>query len=406
MLNQLKVLHLNASDSGGAFMFSENLVNGFKNQNQLLVEQLIFTGENNNFIITRIRKIDDFIKFIIHAFEKFILYSFLNDKKYLFKFSLGWPGIKFWLLNKYLKKYDIIHLHWINKGYINLSVLKKINKPIVWTCHDIWIATGGCHLTYGCKNFENGCGYCPMLKSNRETDLSRKLFLKKVKLLSDVKINFIAPSQWLANELVKSEILKNQQVQVINNGINTNVFKCNNTSLKEDKVVIGFVAQNLNDENKSLNRLVKAINLIENKSKYELLLIGAQKKEFEIPIQIDYKVVSDADTINKMSNWYNQMDILVCTSTIETFPTTLMEAACCGVKCIGFDVGGVKEILEVCNGITLPPFDINQLYYSIRSFEKSSSNKMQISKVAIQSFSIETTLKEYFELYKKIIPLN
>ena len=32
---------------------------------------------------------------------------------------------------------DLIHIHWIGKGFIKLSSIKKIEKPIVWTMRDM-----------------------------------------------------------------------------------------------------------------------------------------------------------------------------------------------------------------------------------------------------------------------------
>jgi len=406
MVNQIKILHLNSSDSGGAYMFSENLVNGFKIQNDFLVDQLIFTGQNNNFKIFGIKKIDNIIKFTIHAFEKGLLYFFLRDKKFLFKFSLGWPGISYWILNKYLKKYDIIHLHWVNKGFFNVNQLKKIKKPIVWTCHDIWLATGGCHLTYGCNNFESGCGNCPMLLNSNSNDLSKKIFNSKSELFNGIQVNIVSPSIWLANQLKKSKILSHQTIQVINNGIDTNVFNYKRNHITKTKFKIAFVAQNLNDENKALYRLIDALNVLPNKDLFQLILIGAKKKDFEFEIPLEYEIIEDANSIYKMSELYQSVDILVCTSTIETFPTTIMEAACCGVKCIGFDVGGVKEILDLCSGIVIQPYDINELSKSIQSIDKSSINRNEISEIAIQNFSILKTVEGYKSLYESIIPSN
>ena len=42
----------------------------------------------------------------------------------------------------------MIHLHWVNQGFLSLSDIKKLvntGKPIVWTMHDLWPATAICH---------------------------------------------------------------------------------------------------------------------------------------------------------------------------------------------------------------------------------------------------------------------
>ena len=40
---------------------------------------------------------------------------------------------------------DVVHLHWIAGGMIRIEDLAKINAPIVWSLHDMWAFTGGCH---------------------------------------------------------------------------------------------------------------------------------------------------------------------------------------------------------------------------------------------------------------------
>ena len=70
---------------------------------------------------------------------------------------------------------DIIHLHWINH-FVSIKNIAKFNKPIVWTMHDSWAFTGGCHIPYPCENFNTQCGKCPQLNSTRMHDLSNVLF--------------------------------------------------------------------------------------------------------------------------------------------------------------------------------------------------------------------------------------
>ena len=82
----------------------------------------------------------------------YIFIQFLTIKE-RGRFSIPYWGVD--IANHLLvKEADIIHLHWINQGFFSLkpSVLFKLNKPIVWTFHDMWAFTGGCHYSLGCKN--------------------------------------------------------------------------------------------------------------------------------------------------------------------------------------------------------------------------------------------------------------
>jgi hypothetical protein len=90
-------------------------------------------------------------------------------------FSINWvPFSK--IINQVIKfNPDIVHLHWIGFGMMRLSELLKIKKPIVWTLHDNWAFTGGCHIMYDCKLYQTHCGKCPNLNSKKLKDISLKL---------------------------------------------------------------------------------------------------------------------------------------------------------------------------------------------------------------------------------------
>ena len=84
-----------------------------------------------------------------------------------------------------IQEADVIHLHWINKGFLSFESLEKLfalGKPIVWTLHDMWSFTGGCHYAEHCQYFEQSCGNCFYLKSPSPADLSHQIWRKKPKL--------------------------------------------------------------------------------------------------------------------------------------------------------------------------------------------------------------------------------
>ena len=121
---------------------------------------------------------------------------------------------------------DIVHLHWLNKGFIRLESLRKLKKkPIVWTLHDSWAFTGGCHVPYNCLRYEGKCGICPKLKSKVERDPSRWVWSRKRRVYSELDLTVVTPSRWLGDCAMKSSLFKNTRVEVIPNGIDTNLYK-------------------------------------------------------------------------------------------------------------------------------------------------------------------------------------
>ena len=71
---------------------------------------------------------------------------------------------------------DIVHLHWICAGMMRVEDLVKIKAPVVWSLHDNWGFTGGCHVKWECDKYKDRCGACPRLESLKENDLSRRVW--------------------------------------------------------------------------------------------------------------------------------------------------------------------------------------------------------------------------------------
>jgi len=120
---------------------------------------------------------------------------------------------------------DIIHLHWICGGMLRIEELKRVNKPIVWTLHDTWAFTGGCHINNGCDRFQQDCGNCPQLNRSSKNDLSRSILRRKKKAWAGLNITIVTPSKWLAECAKESSLFKGRRIEVIHNGLDLNLYK-------------------------------------------------------------------------------------------------------------------------------------------------------------------------------------
>ena len=105
----------------------------------------------------------------------------------------------------------------------DFSFLSKFN--IVWTLHDSWPFTGGCHIPYDCNKYKNKCFSCEQLKKNSLFDLSKVIWENKEKYYKNLKMNIVVPSKWMAECAKKSALFKEKEVNVIANGINIQTYK-------------------------------------------------------------------------------------------------------------------------------------------------------------------------------------
>ena len=116
---------------------------------------------------------------------------------------------------------DVVHLHWINYGFVRIETLARIGRPLLWTLHDMWPFTGGCHYAGACGRYQAGCGDCPQLDSASAVDLSSRTMRRKRLAWSGRDLTVIAPSRWLAGLAGRSALFAASRVEVIPNCLDT-----------------------------------------------------------------------------------------------------------------------------------------------------------------------------------------
>ena len=114
---------------------------------------------------------------------------------------------------------DIINLHWISGAFMQIETFSKLKRPLVWTLHDMWGFTGGCHVIGECNRYKASCGACPQLNSSNEWDLSRWVWQRKVKAWKNINLTLVSPSSWLAECARSSSLFQNLRIEVIPHGL-------------------------------------------------------------------------------------------------------------------------------------------------------------------------------------------
>lgn len=186
---------------------------------------------------------------------------------------------------------DIIHIHWINQGFLSLHDLHelgKLGKPVVMTMHDMWLLSGGCHYSADCRNYEQYCGNCFMLQKPSAKDLSARNWKRKQEMLRALKPVIVTCSHWLESVAVKSKLVESYPVRTIPNPIDTSLFKPAGLKLakmslgfKADDLIITVSAFKLSDPRKGFPYLLEALAFLKrNKDmtskNIRLVLIGSR----------------------------------------------------------------------------------------------------------------------------------
>ena len=161
-------------------------------------------------------------------FERIIIFLFNKlNRADLFRVSIANTGTDISKMEE-VRNADIIHLHWINQGFLSLSDIRKLSalgKPIVWTMHDMWPCTGICHHARDCNKYHKKCNSCFYLGNKSGNDLSTKIFLNKAEIYKDADITFVGCSKWLTGRAKESALLINKNVLDIPNTVDQSIFK-------------------------------------------------------------------------------------------------------------------------------------------------------------------------------------
>ncbi|NET38833.1 MAG: glycosyltransferase, partial [Cyanothece sp. SIO1E1] len=142
---------------------------------------------------------------------------------------------------------DVINLHWACNGYVQIETLSKFQRPLVWTLHDMWAFTGGCHYSQECELYTKACGPCPQLNHKMNQDISRWVWQRKAKSWSSLSMMAVTPSHWLADCARSSVLFRNVPIEVIPNGLDIQTYKPANQkfarkllNLPEEKRIVLF----------------------------------------------------------------------------------------------------------------------------------------------------------------------
>jgi glycosyltransferase involved in cell wall biosynthesis len=255
---------------------------------------------------------------------------------------------------------DVLHLHWWNQGFLSLrdvARLGALGKPIVWTLHDMWAMTGGCHHNRSCEEFKRACGQCPYLRFRYKNDLSRQIWAKKQRLYPK-NIHYVTCSQWLEGMARSSSLLMDSDIRTIPNPIDTSVFRPEASSPRSAfQRTIGatpgahlvlFAAMSISNPYKGFGYLREALQHLKAQRpdlSIEVVALGKSKTgELDgLPYKVhDLGLVKDQ---NQLVSVYGGVDVFVTPSLEENLPNTIMESMACGTPVVGFDVGGIPEMI-------------------------------------------------------------
>ena len=296
---------------------------------------------------------------------------------------------------------DVIHLHWVNQGFLSLSDIRRIvasGKRVVWTMHDLWPLSSIYHY--------NEADNTAQSSSRMLAWLERDTLRRKLKAYGNAGVHFVTCSRWLMHQVEDSLLLPGNSIVSIPNPIDTSLFNRTDKQdarkalgVPEDAKVVLFVSQKLTDERKGARYFVEAMRRIKDAF---VLVLGSHGEEIISSVGVPGRslgYVSDQKTIALA---YNSADVFVLPSLNDNLPNTIMEAMACGVPCVGFDIGGIPEMIDhMKNGIIASPRDAGQLADGIR-YCLDEANHQRLSDACIEKVAEAYSQRSVAERFKEV----
>jgi glycosyltransferase involved in cell wall biosynthesis len=422
---KLKVIHLNTYEGNGGAGRACLRLNDALNNNGAESEVMVYyqfkeSAKTTSFSKTPIQKALAIFNILA---ERYLVRLFVKAMKT--PFSLQWFGRSI-IKHPKVKQADIIHLHWINHGFLSprvLAQLEDLDKPMVWTFHDSNAFTGGCHVRYACENFHKECGFCPLLRSSGKDDLSRQTWKRKKEAYANLNFHIVAPSQWMYNSVKFSSLMGARQVAVIPNTIETHVFKPyvkaeakKILKIAPEKFVLmsGFMPS-ANDKHKGTAYLLEALVKFSKrpgvkKDNIELVIFG-NKEQAELP-EFPFKTtfLGTIDNDEHLAKCYSAADAFLSASLEDNLPNTVMESLACATPVIAFKTGGIPDMVKHQQNGFLATYESAVDLANGMEWLYRLPNREEIQKEArrtiLTEFSPAVIAEKHISLYQSLINLH
>ena len=410
----MKIVLLNTYETGGAACASYRLFHGLKSAGTD-AGMIVRSGAHFPGVISA----GSFRSGYLRALLDGIPLHCYPDRQ-LHNFSPSWvPGRGIKGANRLSP--DIVHLHWIAQGFVRIESMASITCPIVWTLHDSWPFTGGCHLPGNCRRYERECGQCPVLGSNCENDLSRRIWRRKHEAWNNLLLTIVCPSKWLAERAGASSLFKGRRIVIIPNGIDTVRYSPGDRlaarrqlGLPENRSILLYGANHaISDKNKGLDLLLAALRLIDDKQLQdtELVVFGEDTKATLQDSRLHIRNFGTIHDEERLLLLYRAADIFVAPSRQENLPNMVMEAMSCGTPCVAFAVGGIPDLITHDEtGYLARPFEIEDLAQGLSRLildeDRRASMSLQSREWIENNVSMSKIVTLYQDLYRELASIK
>ncbi len=424
----MKTLLVNHYDTGGAgkacVRLHEALLDRKMDSNLLVLKRLTtYNKRISNFTKASVHySLNSKLKYkIINILKELKLYSstpkeskeqaFLKNREPALE-MFSFPYSEFNLHDSPLiQNADIINLHWVANFIDYNSFFKKNTKPTIWTLHDMNPFSGGEH--YEEKYIGMGEDGYPIKRKYKEEELlwiSKNLEYKKRALDNFDNLHIVTLCHWMKKLAAQSDLFASRPIHIIPNSLDFSVFRPidkefsrNLLGMPQDKKIILFVAFDYTVIRKGLPFLTKALEKLPNEN---FILCGVGNKPIQLKSSLPFYSLGTISDERLMSVAYSAADVFVIPSLEDNLPNTVLESLACGTPVVGFNVGGIPDMVKSgFNGLLSNEISADALKSTIELFFNTPHqfDRQKISEDVVKRFSPKLQAQKYSNLFEKVM---
>lgn len=422
----MKITHLSTFDiAGGAARAAYRLHEGLLKIGQESQVLSLYKTSTDNYVLEY--QLDKSENNFDSIYGNYIQNHYINNNRTAISntlFSLGYSGFNVAKSESIINS-DILNLHWITSGFQSPLTIKKLldlDKPIIWTLHDMWAFTGGCHYTAGCQSYENNCLNCPQL-SEDIFQLPYHLLQEKIEYFNHPNLVIVTPSQWLAECAKKSKVFRHNRIEVIPYSLDIDTFQPINKSeakkslnINSNDIILLVGAVTGKEKRKGFQELINSLKICQNHHQFSELIksnrlkiccFGESNEAFQ---ELGITVISfgNVNSDETLSLIYSAADIFILPSLEDNFPNTMLESMSCATPVIAFDIGGIPDLIENnISGIIIPDKNIQlmseKIIQLVNDKELCKNLGQKSREIIINNYELSIQANNYRKLYQELL---
>jgi glycosyltransferase involved in cell wall biosynthesis len=250
-------------------------------------------------------------------------------------------------------KPDIVNLHWINGGIASIHAAGKLEVPVVWTLHDMWPFTGGCHYSGDCLQYRESCQRCPKVKNVLGVPtITRWVHRRKRNNWGNQPLHAITPSAWMREMALTSSLFAGANVKHIRNCVNPGIFNGKHRDKMRDKLGLlpaskTVLFSSANQPRKGafmIPDVIRHLRTAAPESDWRFLFMGGlpptltpSRDVTQLPLTTDEA---------RVASYYAASDVYALPSLEDNLPNTISESLTCGTPVVAFPTGGIVEMIQ------------------------------------------------------------